>query len=171
MEFQYIEYTADKEKVLKHDGAIYRLSPYALVWDNDKYYVFGWSERHGKIVKFRVDRMLHTKESFADFHRRPEDYDIEAFCKQVFLMYDGEQSTVQLLCENDMMGTIVDRFGDDVRTYRTDGQHFIAEVEVSVSSTFFSWLFAYDGAISIVSPQDILSKYKTKVSETLKRIK
>ena len=85
-------------------------------------------------------------------------------------MYDGEKRTVQLLCDNDMMNTIVDRFGDDVMTRKTDDQHFIADVEVFVSPTFFSWIFAYDGAITITSPQDVMNKYKKKVSETLKRI-
>ena len=73
VEFQYIRYSADKEKELKHDGAVYCLSPYGLVWNNDRYYVFGWSERHVKIVKFRVDLMLHTKEALQDFHERPQD--------------------------------------------------------------------------------------------------
>lgn len=171
VEFQYSGYTADKEKVLRHDGAIYRLSPYDLVWDNDRYYVFGWSVRHDKIVKFRVDRMLHAKEALLDFHQRPEDYDIEVFCNQVFLMYDGEQCAVQLLCENNMMNTIVDRFGDDVKTRRTDDQHFIADVDVFISPTFFSWIFAYGGSIDIISPQAVVDEFKKKVSEMLKRIK
>lgn len=170
VEFQYIRYTADKEKKLKHDGAVYCLSPYDLVWNNDRYYVFGWSDRHSKIVKFRVDRMLHTKEALMDYYKRPADYDIEAFCNQVFLMYDGEKRTIQLLCDNDMMNTIVDRFGDDVVTRKTDDQHFIADVEVFVSPTFFSWIFAYGGAITISSPQDVINEYKKRVSETLKRI-
>lgn len=77
VEFQYIRYSAGKRKELKHDGAVYFLSPYDLVWNNDRYYVFGWSERHGKIVKFRVDRMIHIKEALVDYHKRPADYVLE----------------------------------------------------------------------------------------------
>lgn len=171
VEFQYIGYTADKEIVLKHHGALYQLSPYDLVWNNDRYYVFGWSERHGKIVKFRVDRMIHAKEALLDYHLRPEDYDIEAFCNRVFLMYDGEQCAVQLLCDNNMMNSIVDRFGDEVITHKVDDQHFIAEVDVFLSPTFFSWIFAYGGAISIASPQTVVDEYKNKVDEALRKIK
>lgn len=137
VEFQYSGYTVDKEKVLRHDGAIYRISPYDLVWDNDRYYVFGWSEHHCKVVKFRVDRMLHAKESFVDYHKHPDDYDIEAFCNQVFLMYDGEQCAVQLLCNSSMMNTIIDRFGDDVKTEKVDDQHFIVDADVFISPLSF----------------------------------
>ena len=170
VEFQYFGYTADKEKSLKHDGCIYRFSPYDQVWDNDRYYVFGWSERHEKIVKFRVDRMIHIKESAMEYHRQPEGYDIEAYCNQVFLMFDGEQCTIQLLCENGMMNTIVDRFGNEVKTRKIDDQHFLAEAEVYLSPTFYSWIFAYEGAIAIASPQAIVDEYKRRLEEAVRRI-
>ena len=50
VEFQYLEYTSQKEKVPKHGGQFYCLSPYDLVWDSDRYYVVGWSESHGKVA-------------------------------------------------------------------------------------------------------------------------
>lgn len=55
--FRYFEYTPKKEKILKHDGYKYRFSPYAMIWNRDCYYAVGWSEKHGKIAQFRVDRM------------------------------------------------------------------------------------------------------------------
>ena len=55
--FQYYEHTLEKEKVLKHNGYRYRLNPYALLWNRDYYYVVGWSEKHGKVAQFRVDRI------------------------------------------------------------------------------------------------------------------
>ena len=39
--FKYIEYTAEKKKVYKHNGCIYEFSPYAMLWHDDRYYVLG----------------------------------------------------------------------------------------------------------------------------------
>ena len=58
--FQYYEYTPQKEKILKHNGYRYQFSPYALIWSRDCYYAVGWSEKHGKIAQFRVDRMTQS---------------------------------------------------------------------------------------------------------------
>ena len=168
VEFQYSGYTAEKEKVLKHNGAIYRFSPYDLIWNNDRYYVFGWSERHGKVVKFRVDRMVNANESMAGYHPRPAEYDVQAFCSQVFMMYDGEPCRVKLRCSNDMMNTIVDRFGDDVEVHKLDDATFIAEADVFTSATFYAWIFAYGGAITIIEPQKTVEEYRKKLSDTLK---
>ena len=167
VEFQYIEYTPEKKKSLKHGGQVYHLSPYDLVWNNDSYYIFGWSESHGKVVKFRVDRMHQPKESAAAFHPRPDTYDIEDICEQVFMMYDGKPCTVTLRCANEVMKAIVDRFGEDVKTAILDEGHFSAEVEVSASPTFYSWLFTYGGRIRILSPSAVKDEYIRHLQETL----
>lgn len=113
---------------MKHDGQKYYFSPYDLVWNNDAYYVFGWSEGNGhdKVVKFRVDRMEQPYETELAFHEKPQEYDIEKFGKQVFSMYDGEECTVTLRCDNSVMKDIIDRFGEDVKTSALDDNSFLA---------------------------------------------
>ena len=160
IEFQYIEYTAAKEKVLKYNGYWYHFSPYDLVWNNDCYYVLGWSEKHNKIVKFRVDRICHPRESVIAFNSPAESYNITEYFEQVFMMFDGKPCTVHLRCDNDLMKTIIDRFGEDVETKPFDEKSFIAIAEISVSPTFYSWVFAFGGKIEIIDPQEIKEEYK-----------
>lgn len=155
IEFQYIEYTPTKKKILKYNGYIYRFSPYDLVWNNDSYYVFGWSEKHNQIVKFRVDRMYRPTQSKVEYHQRPEEYDIQKCCEQIFMMYDGKRCMVKLKCDNSLMKTIVDRFGEEVETCSFDDKSFTVKVEIAVSPTFYSWIFNYCGKIQIVEPQSI----------------
>lgn len=69
--FQYFEYTPKKEKVLKHKGYRYGFSPYVLIWSRDFYYAVGWSEKHGKLAQFRVDRMTAIQDSDAPYIADP----------------------------------------------------------------------------------------------------
>ena len=158
--FKYYEYTPEKKIAFKHNGQIYVLSPYDLVWSNDSYYVFGYSESHDKVVKFRVDRMYKPSITANTAVAKPEDYNISDFCKHVFMMYDAETCTVELLCENSLMKAIIDRFGDQVKTQVMDCGHFKATVEVSCSPTFFAWIFTYAGKIRILSPQSVVESYR-----------
>ncbi len=163
--FQYIEYTPKKKKVLKHGGQRYVFSPYDLVWDNDAYYVFGWSEGNGhdKIVKFRVDRITNPVETQFDFHKKPKEYNIAKFCKRVFSMYDGEECTVMLRCDNSVMKDMVDRFGENIKTSLPDDKTFVAEIDVSVSETFFAWVFAYAGKIKIIGPEKVKREFRDQI--------
>ena len=167
VEFQYYEYTADKTKVYKHDGQFYEFSPYDLVWSNDSYYVFGWSNSHGKVIKFRVDRMDKPNASVKPFHAKPNDYNIHEYCDKVFMMFDGKPSTVTLYCDNSLMKAIIDRFGTEVKTKKTNCSHFTAEVEVSASPTFFAWVFTYAGKMKILYPKEVVQEYETMLKSAL----
>jgi len=157
--FKYYEYTQSKKKVYKHNGKIYIFSPYGLMWNYDHYYVAGFSDSHGKVVTFRVDRIASPKITDAPIVPRPVDFDMAEYAKSVFLMYDGPMRRVTLKCENTLMKTIIDRFGEDVDTEPLDNGHFCACVRVSISQTFYGWVFSFGGSMEIISPEDIAGQY------------
>ena len=164
--FQYYEYTAAKKKALKHGGMKYCFSPYSLVWNGDYYYVLGYSDKHGKIVQFRVDRIADTP---VILHvaavPAPNDFDVAEYAKRVYQMYDGENAIVELRCENALMQTIIDRFGEDVMTVAYDMTSFKATVEVSVSPTFFGWVFGFCGRVQILTPQSVQEEFARMLGE------
>lgn len=155
--FQYFEYTPKKEKILKHDGYKYRFSPYAMIWNRDCYYAVGWSEKHGKIAQFRVDRMTAV-EPLEQTAVQTLDFDPAEYVRKVFGMYPDNLCTVELLCDNEIMRSVIDRFGENVQTETVDEQHFRATVEVAPSPPFFSWVFTFSGKIRIVSPAAVLEE-------------
>ena len=160
VQFMYYEYTPDKKKIYKHGRRIYELSPWALVWNNDSYYVIGYSKTHDKAAKFRVDRIATPKLTDIEAIPAPEDFNLASYVKSVFQMYDGEMLDVKLKCENGFMKTIVDRFGEDVQTEIADEGHFYATVSVSASKMFYGWIFALDGAVTIETPAEAVNAYR-----------
>lgn len=158
--FQYQEYTPDKKKVLKHDGYVYELSPYALVWNDDCYYVIGYSEKHQKIAKFRVDRMVGLEPIEEVSRSKPNDFDVSDYFSQIFSMYDGKECDVVLLCENALMKNIIDKFGENVVTECVDENTFSAKIKVSLSPTFYGWVFSFAGRMKIVSPNEAIIEFK-----------
>ena len=157
--FQYFEYTPKKEKVLKHDGYKYRFSPYAMIWNRDCYYAVGWSEKHGKIAQFRVDRMTAV-EPLEQAAVQTPDFDPAEYVRKVFGMYPDDLCTAKLLCDNEVMRSVIDRIGENVRTETVEEQHFRATVEVAPSPPFFSWVFTFSGKIRIVSPAAVLEEMR-----------
>lgn len=159
VQFQYYEYTADKKKVLKHDGKVYNFSPYALMWNNDSYYVLGYSESHNKVVKFRLDRMTTPKLTELAVAPKPKDFRVEEYCKSVFQMFDEKTRTITLRCENCLMKSLIDRFGIKIKTEIIDEKHFTAVLDVSVSPTFFGWVVGFGGRMAIAAPEDVKERY------------
>lgn len=157
--FQYFDYTPDKQKTLRRDGKVYHFSPYDLIWNNDMYYVVGCG-RHNTVLKYRIDRMTNLELLDTDRFPMPEGYDISDFFEKEFSMMAGETCTVELLCNNELMGSIIDKFGEDVKTEIVDSEHFKATVDVELSKTFYGWVFASAGSMRILSPEMAKTGFK-----------
>lgn len=67
------------------------------------------------------------------------------------------------------MKIIIDRFGQSVKTLPADEQHFLVEVDVSISPTFYSWVFTYGGKMQILSPKNVNEEYRKRLTNALKR--
>ena len=168
VQFLYFEYAADKQKRLKNNGAPYVLSPYTLTMNGDHYYVVGWSDKHGKLASFRVDRIDQVPELLPQAAvPQPDGYSIGSFTERAFRMFDGNHARVELLCANSMMNTVLDHFGHKVATRQVDGEHFRFTAEVSVSPTFFAWVFQFGGGIRIAGPQEVIDAYHALVRKAL----
>ena len=167
VELQYFEYNVNKEKILKHNGQKYIFSPYSLAWNGDYYYVIGFSQNHDKVVKFRVDRIATLKITNNKAVPMPQDFDMSAFLKKVFTMYDGEEETVELLCRNDMMKCIVDRFGENIPTEIVTPEYFKATAQVYLSPLFYAWVFSFEGKIKITAPGNVVSEYNNMLKQAL----
>lgn len=162
--FQYYDYTGLKKKVLKNKGEVYKLSPYHLLWNGDYYYVVGYSEKKSKAVTFRVDRIAGVPEILEkESVPQPEDFNIADFIKEVFFMYDGDNVTVDLRCDNSLMKTMIDRFGEDVTTLAYDMTSFRLITEVSASPTFFGWVFGFGGKVQILAPVEVKEQYRQMI--------
>ena len=166
--FQYYDYSGLKKKVLKNKGEIYKLSPYKLIWSGDYYYVIGYSEKKGKVINFRVDRIAAAPTILSENAIPvPKDFDLENFTKEVFFMFSGDEVEVDLQCDNSLMKTMIERFGENVKTLAYDMTSFRLITEVSVSPTFFGWVFGFDGKVKILGPKNVKEQYYKMISEAM----
>lgn len=163
--FQYYTYNRNKERVAKHDGEVYVFSPYKMIWNGDYYYVVGYSEKHGSIGSFRVDRIITTPQILLEKqHEPPNDFDLNIYLNSMFRMYSGERKQVELICGNDLMDAVVDKFGKDVVVSEYDENSFRVIATTSVGNVFYSWIFGFGGRVTISSPEDVREEYAEMVA-------
>ena len=160
--FQYTEYNNKKRKILKNDGEYYIVSPYALVWDGDYYYMIGWCDNRDHMRNFRVDRFYKSPVILEDEEAVPEpkDFNLAEYSQKVFHMFGSDETIeVELLCETGMMNGIIDQFGTKVKTWEVEEQHFKAVVSVCPSPTFYRWVFGWNGGMKIIAPENVKDEY------------
>ena len=167
--FQYSEWNMEKELVLKRGGEYYEVSPWALTWDDENYYLIAYEESSDKIKHYRVDKMKNaamTEEERAG-REKFEDFDLASFSKKTFGMYGGRDEKVSLVCDRQLVGVMIDRFGRDVVLIPEGSEHFRVNVTVSVSPQFFGWLTGIGSGVRIVGPESVRKEYAEHVKNIL----
>lgn len=167
--FRYLEYNTEKTQVRKHEGTDeewYTVSPYATVWNDDRYYLVGWSDKRQKVAVFRIDRMEVPKQLPNKRVPAPDEFDVRDYTDKVFRMYGGMEDKVTLRCRMEILDQVIDRFGDGI-DIKPEKNHFIVTLPVSLSTTFYAWVFQYVGKMNIVSPEHVREAYANYLKEAL----
>ncbi len=171
--FQYFHWNEKKEKVLAHDGKIYCVSPFALTWDDENYYMIAYDTDADRVKHFRVDKMqkIEVLGQMRDGAEKFGDFDMALYSKKTFSMFSGDEEIVTLRCKNELAGVIIDRFGKDtVFTNVRDG-YFEFHVKVAISPTFLSWVMMFGADMKIISPEHVKKAYVKLASEGLEQYK
>lgn len=171
--FQYFQWDVHKKMVMRKEGALYEVSPWALSWDDENYYLIAFDSNEDKIKHFRVDKMLHidVKNEQREGKEKFKEFNMAVYARKTFGMFGGEEQKVKLLCENSFAGVMIDRFGKDVFLVPTDETHFTVNVNVAVSRQFLAWVIALGEGVKIVEPESVVRQMREEVERLMRQYK
>lgn len=163
--FQYFRWNLNKEPVLKHEGKRYEISPWGLLWDDENYYLVGYDSNVDSIKHYRVDKMVYIKieNKMREGRRKFKDVDMAAYAKKMFNMFSGEEQNVEILCNNNLVGVMIDRFGKEIGILKADDEHFRIIVKVAVSMHFIHWIMALGDGVKIIGPESVVETIRTEI--------
>jgi predicted DNA-binding transcriptional regulator YafY len=165
--FRHDAYDAQLRRVPKHNGFTYEVSPYATIWKKDRYYLVGWSEKHGCVAHFRVDRMGAPNPLNEERRPVPENLRLEDRSDRIFSMFDGPEETVVLRIRPHLVGQVIDQFGDKLEMVNSRTDRMDVRVTVHLSPTFYGWLFQYTGEMTVIAPEHVREAYAGYLQEAL----
>lgn len=168
IEFQYFEWSVQKKLVARKKGAVYQMSPLALIWDDENYYLVAYDTEMKMRKHFRVDKMKHISilEEKIDTDT-DRTLDIAAYSKSMFGMFGGEAADVTLRCPNHKIGILFDRFGTDISVRQLDDSFCRIRILVAVSEQFFGWLSSIGTDVTILSPDSVKCEYREYLENIL----
>lgn len=160
--FIYLEWNLQKELQPRKAGMQYQVSPFALTWKDENYYLIAYDEREEKIKHFRVDKMSRITDIKGRKRSGTEAFsklDIAEYTNKTFGMFGGEAETVTLLFPSSMIGIIIDRFGKEIDIRRRENDLISVRIKAAVSNQFFGWLSGLGGKIMILAPEKVKEDY------------
>lgn len=170
--FLYYNYGTDKKKIYHNAGNPIRVSPFALQFDNEKYYLIAYESKSAMIKHYRVDKMdkveiLNESRDGKGYFRK---FDLAAYSNATFTMYSGKIEPVTIKCPDKFAGVIIDKFGKKVKFIPTPDGQYTVTVDATLTPTFYSWVFTFGGEMTITAPEKAVKEYKEQLKNALEKL-
>ncbi len=160
-----------KKRLVPTEKGVYKISPWALMWADENYYLIGYDVLDEKIKHFRVDKMDHIELTGEKREGRQlfKNFDMAQYAKNKFGMYSGKEQKVRIAFKNEIVGVMIDRFGKDIPIRGTREKGWSqTTVDVAVSNQFFGWIFGLGGDAKITGPDNVTKQFKKEMQAAVK---
>lgn len=171
VKFVYKKRNIDKANRKSYTEKTFTVSPYALVWRDDHYYLICNNEKYDNLMNLRLDRI--RKIETLDEPSRPvsevseyqDKFDVADYTSKVFNMFTGNNDKVKLHCDLDIREEIMDRFGAKIPLTAVDTDHFETTIDAAVSDGLVSWIMEFGTKIKVIEPQYLIDNIKEKAQK------
>lgn len=176
--FEYMKWNV-KKKMEKRRSEPYTVSPWALSWDDENYYLIAYEEESASIKHFRVDKMksIRILDLVRTGKEKFKEFDLAKYARMSFGMFSGDEIKVRLGFREEMVGVILDRFGREIPVRPVDADSSEAEgsqagwyetsVDVAVSDQFFGWILALGTGVKILGPDSVIEMFRALLKQTM----
>ena len=159
--FKCFSWGIDKRREILGAGQFYCVSPWALVWYGEEYYMIAYDSESASIVPYRVDKML---ELFVDRQNREgasefEAWANDAYTKQSFGLVGEGLASVRLSCDVSLIDEVIDLFGKNI-VIANYGGRFEFTSKVMLGNKFYAWVLSHGEHVKIITPESLNDKVR-----------
>lgn len=159
IKFRYFDYNIQKKKNYREGTRI--CSPFALAWEDERYYLIAYYDNRQTISNFRIDRMESVEIIEEKAVEKPENFIVADYMNSSFSMFSGTTQEVKLRFDNQLINPVIDRFGKNITIIADGNSHFTVRVKVKAEhpEPFFGWLFQFGTMAEIIEPCELRDRY------------
>jgi len=168
IQFKYLEWTKTKELKPRKEES-YLVSPWALIWREENYYLVAYDPQGQKMKHYRVDKMgaVTVTDLPREGRELAEQLDMAAYANRTFGMYGGSEEVVTMQFPDRLIGVVIDRFGKEADIIPAARGFFKCRSRIAVSNQFFGWLAGIGKEVVVLSPEGVRQQYRKYLKELL----
>ena len=172
--FLYYKRSIMRRDVVQRRGKRYEVSPYAMVWVQDRYYLISNMKGKEGLTHFRLDRIRDVRiesdpvRPVCEVSEYEDKFDAADYASKCLNMFGGEVKKIRLRCHMDLLNELFDRFGEDIPVKKDGEEHFIALVEAAVSEGFINWVCQYGARVEVLDPPELRDSVAIRLKEAAK---
>ncbi|MBR2413686.1 MAG: WYL domain-containing protein [Clostridia bacterium] len=166
---QYAKRVMGEKFTARKESRSFELSPYALIWSNDHYYLIANNGKYDNLSHWRIDR-IHSVEVLQENTRPIHEvceyratFNTADYVGKKFNMFTGTTDVVELDCDSEILEQILDRFGENVNLRKGSApERFSVRFTATVSDGLVSYIMQFGEHARVVFPEELRDMVKEK---------
>src|SRR5699024_9686528 len=159
--YRYGRYNVDKKFEYGREGHLFRVEPYALIWQNDNYHLIGRFQKNDEMRHYRLDRIRDIAISEESFVKR--EFHLQEYVNHSFMMFAGKDIRIKIQFDNELINVVLDRFGLEADIMKNDEQHFILSTKAKLSDGLVNWILTWGGQAKVISPDYLIERVQNEI--------
>ncbi len=167
----YVKRKIDNRFAATNEKKEFILSPYALIWSNDHYYLVANNEKYDNLMHLRIDRirkveiLAETARHFSEVSDYKTSFNCADYVSKTFNMFSGNAQSTELRCRIDILEDMLDRFGEKVSIKRAESGWFYIHDDLYINDGLASWIMQFGNNIEVIYPESLREMITIKAKE------
>ena len=169
IKFEYWKY-AITNKLEKKIVSTPTVSPYAIIYNKQEFYLIGIKEGETKFYNYRLDRMKNVQILNEDIKIKKKKSEIQDFAESSTEMFGGEKEEIEAICHIWLLDTIFETFGRNVTIEKipNDEEYFKLLVDTN-KIRFKMWAIRNIDLVKVKRPITLRNEMQEVVKNAMKK--
>lgn len=171
---KYLKRTVNEKRQIITTEKQMKVSPYALIWMEDHYYLVCNNEKYDNLLHLRLDRMKTVRiidekyRHFSEVSNYRDTFDIADYAGKTFNMFGGELKQIELRCSAKILEQVMDRFSDELYIKNVQDGKISFTHKALISEGLIGWILQFGEDIEVLEPKELREQIKQKIDKISK---
>ena len=169
IKFEYWKYSITN-KLEKKIVSIPIVSPYAIVYNKQEFYLIGIKDGQQKFYNYRIDRIKNIQFLNDEIKIKKKKSEIQDFVESSTEMFGGKKEEIEAICHIWLLDTIFDIFGRNVTIEKisNDDEHFKLVVDTNPLG-FRMWAMRNIDLVEVKRPLTLRKEMQEIIENAMKK--
>ena len=168
IKFDYWKYVIEGDRIEKQIVSKPVVSPYAIIYDKQQFYMLGIKEGNDEYFHYRLDRIKNLEELKEKIEIQKTDKEIEQYVDTSVEVFSGDEVEIEAECDGYLLGEVFEKFGKKVEVQPINKNTFSMKIKANPLG-FKLWTMRNLDLVTIKKPESLVKEIKQVMSEAQKR--
>ena len=169
IEFEYWKYNIS-DKLEKKIVSKPKVTPYAIIYNKQEFYMIGIKEGQEKFYNYRLDRIKNLKQLQEKRTIKKSQKEIQEYAESLVEMFGGPKEEIEAICSMFLLDAVFDQFGKNITIIKNDDKSFKLILDTNRMGFKF-WVLRNIDAVEVVKPVSLRNEIKEIIKDAAKRYK